>query len=381
MEEVGFAEAVAIPIADDPRGSLFDQTVLLAHGPEVEEKPDGKESAAPPVEQRQRQRGKAEQSWLVFADEGGVGDKLAQTLRASGDHCILVHAGDEYEASPNSRFRINPTHAEDFGRLIKEAFSTDGQQCREIVHLWAVDAPLVDEANRARLDEVQMRLCGSALHLVQALAGAQRAESPRLWLVTRGAQPVGFASAPLSVLQAPLWGLGRVIALEHPHLRCSLIDLDPDDASSGVESLTRRRSWPMRRRIRLRFAAGNGTPPGWSAALRLRAHRRAQTRTTRAPALPIADFHSRVMDNLSLQPVTRRRPKPGEVEIRVLATGLNFRDVLVCFGHVSGRFHMFGLECAGRIVSVGAWRGGISRRRRGDRLRAGKFQLVRDDAG
>jgi NAD(P)-dependent dehydrogenase (short-subunit alcohol dehydrogenase family)/acyl carrier protein len=57
----------------------------------------------------------------------------------------------------------------------------------------------------------------------------------RLWIVTRGAQPV--ADAPVTPAQSPLWGLGRVIAREHPDLWGGLIDLDP--ASDSVDELIR----------------------------------------------------------------------------------------------------------------------------------------------
>src|SRR5262249_9298766 len=42
---------------------------------------------------------------------------------------------------------------------------------------------------------------------------------------TRGAVPAGCHPAPLSVAQAPLWGLGKVIALEHPEVWGGLFDL------------------------------------------------------------------------------------------------------------------------------------------------------------
>ncbi len=42
-----------------------------------------------------------------------------------------------------------------------------------------------------------------------------------------------------------------------------------------------------------------------------------------------------MLDNLALAACVRRAPAPGEVEIRVRATGLNFRDVLNALGHVS----------------------------------------------
>jgi NAD(P)-dependent dehydrogenase (short-subunit alcohol dehydrogenase family) len=62
--------------------------------------------------------------------------------------------------------------------------------------------------------------------VVQEMARAQWHETPRLWLVTRGAQAAGDSSIPLNLAQAPLWGLGRVIAQEHPTLWGGLVDLE-----------------------------------------------------------------------------------------------------------------------------------------------------------
>ncbi len=39
-------------------------------------------------------------------------------------------------------------------------------------------------------------------------------------LITQGTQPVESLPASLAAPQAPLWGFGRVIALEHPELAC-----------------------------------------------------------------------------------------------------------------------------------------------------------------
>ncbi|MFD7028343.1 type I polyketide synthase [Streptomyces sp. NPDC059917] len=63
-------------------------------------------------------------------------------------------------------------------------------------------------------------LAGS-LALVQALVGV--GVEGRLWCVTRGAVGAGeVVSAPV---QAQVWGLGRVVALEHPELWGGLVDL------------------------------------------------------------------------------------------------------------------------------------------------------------
>src|SRR6185436_4811384 len=53
----------------------------------------------------------------------------------------------------------------------------------------------------------------------------------------RGAQPV--ARSPVFAEQSALWGLGRTLALEHPRLHCTLVDLDPGatDHRSEMKSL------------------------------------------------------------------------------------------------------------------------------------------------
>ncbi|MGO4756115.1 beta-ketoacyl reductase, partial [Streptomyces sp. 2MCAF27] len=67
--------------------------------------------------------------------------------------------------------------------------------------------------------------CGltGTLTLLQALLDSG-AEAP-LWCATRGAVCVGALDRPDSAVQAQVWGLGRVAALEHPTAWGGLVDL------------------------------------------------------------------------------------------------------------------------------------------------------------
>ncbi|MEV7414853.1 SDR family NAD(P)-dependent oxidoreductase [Streptomyces sp. NPDC089919] len=90
------------------------------------------------------------------------------------------------------------------------------------------------------------------LALARTLAGSGAAT--RLWIATRGAQRTGDGQDRFCLPAGPLWGLGKVAALEHPELWGGLIDLDPaggaDEAgqladwlaTDTVEDLTARRS-------------------------------------------------------------------------------------------------------------------------------------------
>ena len=59
------------------------------------------------------------------------------------------------------------------------------------------------------------------------------------------------------------------------------------------------------------------------------------------------------LDALYLAPAERGAPGPGEVQIEVRASGLNFRDVLNALGMYPGEAGPLGSECAGEVVSLG----------------------------
>jgi NAD(P)-dependent dehydrogenase (short-subunit alcohol dehydrogenase family)/acyl carrier protein len=65
----------------------------------------------------------------------------------------------------------------------------------------------------------------SSLGAIETLAAFAQSGAGRAYLVTRGAQAVAGEQAPSARWQAPLWGVGRVFALEHPGRWGGLIDL------------------------------------------------------------------------------------------------------------------------------------------------------------
>ena len=166
-------------------------------------------------------------SWLIFTDSGGVGDALSALLEARGERSILVAAGESYEQTDGGHYRIRPERPEDIHRLFEAALASDQPGCRGIVHLWSLDVARPEETTVASLNAAQSLGCGNVLLLVQELARMESPDLPRLWLITLGAQAAGEKPAPLSVAQSPLWGLGRVIAQEHPTFWGGLVDLEP----------------------------------------------------------------------------------------------------------------------------------------------------------
>ncbi len=303
-------------------------------------------------------------TWLVFCDEQGVGRALADHLRAQEQRCVLVHCGEQFERMGPEQYRVAPCRMDQYGDLLEDALTEDEPHCRGIVYLWGLDSPGAEAIEENSLLGVQERICGGVLPLLQALAGLRGEESPRLWLVTRGAQATPGQQDPPDVLQAPLWGMARVIALESPRLHCTRVDLDPaaqraearDQAEALFEEIQqadREDQVALRagKRLVARLARLDEEKPG---ALKIPAGRPFQ--------LKLSEYGS--LGNLAIEPGERRDPGPGEVEIAVRAAGLNFRDVLRALGMLqeferplgirSAADVTFGFECAGTIVAVGS---------------------------
>jgi acyl transferase domain-containing protein/acyl carrier protein len=170
-----------------------------------------------PLKLEQTQQPVQEKSghWLIFADQTGIGLALAERLQKRGEFCTIVNSGKSYEKAADGRYYVNPAEPLDFQLLLKENLGDN--RLRGVVHLWSLDGSVAD------LHHAQRVGCASVMLMVQSLVENSWAQFPHLWLVTRGGQAVDA----MQPQQTSVWGLGRVIALEHPELGCVCLDLDP----------------------------------------------------------------------------------------------------------------------------------------------------------
>lgn len=157
-------------------------------------------------------------NWLLFVEPGAVAAGLVQKL---GEGCVLVSPGLSYQKIEKKHYQLNPNAPEEFKRLLSE-ITSQNSQIHGIVHLWSVPT------TNSQLETAIEYGCASLLHLVQALVQTQQQQMPPVWVVTQGAMSVGTDREAVEVQQAPVWGLGRVVTLEHPELQCRLLDLEPN---------------------------------------------------------------------------------------------------------------------------------------------------------
>jgi acyl transferase domain-containing protein/surfactin synthase thioesterase subunit/D-arabinose 1-dehydrogenase-like Zn-dependent alcohol dehydrogenase/acyl carrier protein len=272
--------------------------------------------------------------WLLLGDGGSLGRTLREELISAGHSVVQGES-----LLPNST-ALRALLTGSFGDKAPTA----------VVHLGRVGVESVTSSNIA--EKALLQGCDSVLHVVQALLGMWYREVPRLWLFTRGAQAV--SPGPVALTQAPLLGLGRTIAVEHPELRCVLVDLDPahpegeaaavlaellaDDAEDEVA---------LRGGERLVARLVHRSPEAGQSA---------RTEPARGRPFRLSIEKLGVLDHVLPRICERRPPALGEVEIAVEAAGLNFADVLKALGiypGTQGRPVVLGGECAGRITAIG----------------------------
>jgi NAD(P)-dependent dehydrogenase (short-subunit alcohol dehydrogenase family) len=166
-----------------------------------------------------------------------MGRRLAERLQAGGEICRVVMPADGFGSIGTDTWQVNPGSAGDFDLLLQNLRNTAAPPTRT-VFLWALDHAVDSTSAAADLDALETASVASVVHLIQALGRADLAAPLRI--VTRNAQPVSTAASDgpaVNPAHAPLWGLGRVIGVEHPDLWDGLIDIDDAPADAVVDSL------------------------------------------------------------------------------------------------------------------------------------------------
>jgi acyl transferase domain-containing protein/NADPH:quinone reductase-like Zn-dependent oxidoreductase/SAM-dependent methyltransferase/acyl carrier protein len=338
LRETGFGETTSLPGLVGRYGE--GQITLLAR--KSEDASAARESAveAPP-----------EKSWLIFADNGGVGDILIARLRASGASCKTVRRGTAFTAPNADTFTVRPAALEDWQQLFQTYAA--GPELERIVYLWNLDLEFDNDAVFGT---------DALLHLAQALEIVLPATKLRIDSVTRGAQPVGRDPQPTALAQAPALGLQRVILNEYPNHVCRAVDLPPAISAADLDLL-----W----KELLRTEAEREVALRGQARYVQRIDRgRPSIQQELDPTVPLR-LQSRERGHLDTLRFSPFAPPPcahDEVMIDVKAAALNFRDVLKALALYPGEApdaRIFGDEVGGVVTAVGV---DVKHIRPGDRV-------------
>lgn len=146
----------------------------------------------------------------------GTGDSLSAALAARIGQCELVSGEDE--------------------ETLRAALSRRDVQWDGIVVVNPARAADVANPVETQLELARRRVLRIA-DIVKAVSRVGARNSPRLWIITRGAQQV-YPGEPVTLPQSQLRGIARVLTFEHPELRTTLVDVDADTSDDGTQPLS-----------------------------------------------------------------------------------------------------------------------------------------------
>ena len=309
---------------------------------------------------------------LRMGSSGGGADQLMAER--------LLTVGWQQQALPSAPERavggwllINTTEADLLESRLTDALKSLGAQCTTLS--WPEQAD--QAANTARLAEAvhgglegvvivcpppavepdEQGLLGGreqVRHVIRMIRELPEmpGEPPRLYVVTRRAQIVLPDDEP-NLVQAGLRGLLRVVGAENPQLRTTQIDLEQDaDIEQVAQELLSgspedETAWRGGQRYTARLRC---TPLGPD-------ERRLTTVNHQSDRMRATVRHPGDLRTLEFIALARKTPGPGEVEIAVDASSLNFLDVLAALGRypdLEGRPHQLGFDLGGVVARVGA---------------------------
>ena len=305
-----------------------------------------------PVEIVPERLAPVEKSWLVLADENGLGDRLAAQLTASGVRCRVARRSAAFSADGN-RFTLSAENPADWKQLLESCVE---EMPERFVYLWSLDEKEPDSSSEA------VSLGTDAIfHLAQALEAHNAAAKLRIDVVTRGAQATGW-KFDVAIGQGASIGVMRVIANEIQNFTCRGIDLSCD-GSATEETLL----WnELQATDAEREIAFRGGVRHVRRILRGLAPR--EQELDAAVPLRLESRERGLLDALRLVPFSLPPCGAGEVMIEVMAGGMNFRDVLkalALYPAETADARVFGDEVAGIIRTVGA---GVTHVKPGDRV-------------
>ncbi|OBI99922.1 polyketide synthase [Mycobacterium alsense] len=205
--------------------------------------------------------------------------------------------------------------------------------------------PGVEESSGEFAARVEVEI-DQLLAVVRALLAQQDLKlTGGLWIITERAVATE-PGEPVDPVQSAVWGLGRTIITEQPSLRCRLVD--HDGFEDAVHSLAGLLGTPVDE-PELALRQGKYWVPRlvpWA--------RGGHLPVPRTGDYFLAPTERGAIDNLRLNETVVPSPGAGEVQIRVEAAGLNFRDVLNVLGLYPGDpGQIGGGDLAGVVTELG----------------------------
>jgi len=343
LEDLDYTDVATY--SDFDKNDSSCQSVVLAKNKKLELAEDVEESPKP-----------TGLSWLVFADDKGVAEKITSSLADISNHCVIVKKGSRLTKISDTKYEINTLEQEGADVVIDSMAKND--KFKGIIYAWGLDSVENEELNVENIIAAEEQSSVMLMNIMRKLNDSNYDQNPDIWLLSSGAQTVSATPKTVNLAQEGLRGVSRVVVNEFPIFKTSMVDFSSpvkdEEIDNFIEEIFSEDS--------VDEIAFRGTKRYLNRLERISTDKVMQLAKKLVPAegspftTTISEYG--VLDNILLREVERRKPADDEVEIQVKASALNFRDIMIAMGLLTdaavegGLFgRTFGLECAG-VISV-----------------------------
>jgi acyl transferase domain-containing protein/acyl-CoA synthetase (AMP-forming)/AMP-acid ligase II/acyl carrier protein/NAD(P)-dependent dehydrogenase (short-subunit alcohol dehydrogenase family)/SAM-dependent methyltransferase len=166
----------------------------------------------------------------LIISRSDLSEKVKLKLTKSIGNIVFANDSFAYEIKSNDNIELDLKSESDVERLLTEKIIASAKKV-DIVYVASVD----EKISTADPSEETLQHCIRLLNIVKALKSAVYEQSPELKIVTRNSQQIISEDEIEGLSESSLWGLGRVINLEHPELNVKMIDTDEStDISTAI---------------------------------------------------------------------------------------------------------------------------------------------------
>ena len=165
------------------------------------------------------------QTWLMFADDAGLIDGVADRLRAAGHTVVTVKPGDTFARVDDMDYIISPERGRESYDALVSDINTRNLVPDRIIHGWMITRDQSFRPGSSFFHRVQEQGFYSLFFLAQAIGGEDLGTDIHISVVSAGAAQRKDEPLPYPE-KATIAGPARVIPREFPNLTVATLDLD-----------------------------------------------------------------------------------------------------------------------------------------------------------
>ena len=210
-----FRDVNVFPLQNDKEDSLTSQTIITATAPDT---------VAEYV---------SDKHLIFFSDEKSASYISKHFKHKKHNYTLIKNSTeDNYKKISGNEFEINFGDKNKVRKVLNEISSEVNNEV-SIVYINSHSGSVSTED----IEKLSGISCMNAINILRSLIQSGFKATPSFCIVTQDSQKVTNDDKLKGILNSSLWGLGKVINMEHPEFNCRRIDVNSIDSKDNIELL------------------------------------------------------------------------------------------------------------------------------------------------